>query len=396
MERFRWCFIGTGTLAHQIAKEILESGRHEIVSCYTRTPERCQAFAKEFGAKACSSAEEAMTMEGVDGVYIVTPHNAHFRYAKQAIELGKPVLCEKPFTVEGKETDELIALAKEKGVYLCEAMWTWFAQPAIRVKKWVDSGRIGKVSEAKFTYCMKSINYAPRVADPKRAGGALLDITIYPITYAYRLFGYPVSIESNGHIEGGIDHSEEVTMTFRNGEKVWLRASIVDFKGLEKMTIHGDKGTIKAPFYHYGKKATLKTGLFNREKYNGHGASIGYLPEFDTVAAEIREGLKESRLFDSVMLPVSQKDQLQRKVFKLVLRVKDILAMPAVLCNNHGPFTWGKDAHEAVHNAVVLEEVAKMAARCEMINPDVQPAPQVLQDKHYFRKHGANAYYGQN
>lgn len=74
---------------------------------------------------------------------------------------------------------------------------------------------------------------------------------------------------------------------------------------------------------------------------------------------------------------------------------KDYEAVPAVLCKNHGPFTWGKDAHEAVHNAVVLEEVAKMAARCEMINPRVQPAPQELQDKHYYRKHGANAYYGQ-
>ena len=74
----------------------------------------------------------------------------------------------------------------------------------------------------------------------------------------------------------------------------------------------------------------------------------------------------------------------------------DVVAMPAVLCKNHGPFAWGKDAHEAVHNAVVLDEVAKMAARCEMINPKNKPAPQELQDKHYFRKHGANAYYGQN
>ena len=75
---------------------------------------------------------------------------------------------------------------------------------------------------------------------------------------------------------------------------------------------------------------------------------------------------------------------------------KDYEAVPAVLCKNHGPFTWGKDAHEAVHNAVVLEEVAKMASRCELINPQVKPAPQELQDKHYYRKHGANAYYGQN
>ena len=74
---------------------------------------------------------------------------------------------------------------------------------------------------------------------------------------------------------------------------------------------------------------------------------------------------------------------------------KDYEAMPAVLCKNHGPFTWGKDGAEAVHNAVVLEEVAKMAARAERLYPQIQPAPQAMQDKHYYRKHGANAYYGQ-
>ncbi len=76
-------------------------------------------------------------------------------------------------------------------------------------------------------------------------------------------------------------------------------------------------------------------------------------------------------------------------------RKLDPVAVPAVLCKNHGPFAWGKDAHEAVHNSVVLEEVAKMAYRAETINPRIQPAPQELQDKHYYRKHGANAYYGQ-
>lgn len=76
-------------------------------------------------------------------------------------------------------------------------------------------------------------------------------------------------------------------------------------------------------------------------------------------------------------------------------RKKDYIAVPAVLCKNHGVFTWGKDAGEAVHNAVVTEEVAKMAARCELLNPDVNPIPRELQDKHYYRKHGENAYYGQ-
>jgi len=74
---------------------------------------------------------------------------------------------------------------------------------------------------------------------------------------------------------------------------------------------------------------------------------------------------------------------------------RDVMATPAVLCKNHGPFTWGKDGFDAVHNAVVLEEVAKMAYHAEQLNPEIKPASQSLQDKHYFRKHGANAYYGQ-
>ena len=83
-------------------------------------------------------------------------------------------------------------------------------------------------------------------------------------------------------------------------------------------------------------------------------------------------------------------------VNEFMRRGKEPMAVPAVLCQNHGPFAWGKDAKDAVHNAVVLEEVAKMAYRTESINAHTQPAPQALQDKHYYRKHGANAYYGQD
>ena len=83
-------------------------------------------------------------------------------------------------------------------------------------------------------------------------------------------------------------------------------------------------------------------------------------------------------------------------VIEEAFKDRDIMASPGVLCRNHGPFAWGKNAGEAVHNAVVMEECAKMAVIARMINPDIQPAPQYLMDKHYFRKHGKNAYYGQN
>ena len=87
MEKFRWCFIGTGKLGHQVAGQLLASGRHEIVSCYTRNMDNAKAFAEEFHCKAYGSAEEAILADGVEGVYVVTPHNAHFRYVKEALEL---------------------------------------------------------------------------------------------------------------------------------------------------------------------------------------------------------------------------------------------------------------------------------------------------------------------
>ena len=293
--RFKWCFIGTGKLANQVAGQLLKSGRHEIVSCYTRNPENGRAFAEKYDCVACSSAAEAITYDGVEGVYVVTPHNAHYRYVKQALELGKPVLCEKAFTVTAAETDELIALARKQNVYLCEAMWTGFSPAAMTAKSWIDAGRIGRVRSADFTYHMKSINYAPRVSDPKRAGGALLDITIYPITYAYRLWGIPECIETVGTVENGIDTCENIVMTYPDGPEVRISASIVDFKGLERMTITGESGTIRAAFYHAANKLVCRNSFFRREVFRlPKGSGTSYLYEFDTVAAEIRRGLKES------------------------------------------------------------------------------------------------------
>lgn len=296
MEKFRWCFIGLGDLAKTVAGQLNKSGRHEVVSCYTRNYDKAVAFAGKYGGKAYDTPEKAISDERVDAVYIVTPHNAHYRYVKMALELGKPVLCEKAFTVTAKETDELIALAREKNIYLCEAMWTWFSESANKTKEWIDAGKIGSVQGADFTYHVRTIDRKGRHTDPKRAGGALLDITIYPITYAYRLWGTPAGIESAGVIKDGIDHSEKIVFTYP-GFKVSISASVADFKGLEKMTIKGENGDIIAPFYHCANGVTYKKSLFKKEKFKGKGPKFNtYLDEFDTVAGEIRQGLTESRM----------------------------------------------------------------------------------------------------
>lgn len=296
MERFGWCIIGTGSLARMVADQLNKSSRHRVVSCYSRRYEQAQEFASKHGGRAYESASEAILADGVDGVYIVTPHNAHFRYAKQAIELGKPVLCEKAFTVTAKETDELIALAKEKGVYLCEAMWTWFSPSAWKTKEWIDEKRIGKLKNANFTYHFKTTGRGDRHTDPRRAGGALLDITIYPITYAYRLFGMPKNMDISGVIVGGVDFGEEIKLGY-DGFDVNISASINDFNGLEKMIIKGDEGEIIAPFYHCKNGVTLKNGPFKKERFKGSGPLLNsYLDEFDAVAEDIRAGRIESAL----------------------------------------------------------------------------------------------------
>lgn len=297
MDKFKWCFIGTGSLAGQVAKTLNKTGRHEIVSCYTRNYEKAVEFSKKYGGNAYDIAENAINAEGVEGVYIVTPHNAHYRYAKMALESGKPVFCEKPFTVSAKETDQLIALAEAKNLYLCEAMWTWFSPCANTVKKWIDENKIGKVLSADFKYHIRTVDYKGRHTDPKRAGGALLDITIYPITYAYRLWGMPSKIESKATLKNGIDLSDEIIFTYDSGLKVYISASIADYNGLESMKIIGENGEIKAPFFHAYNGFICKRGLLKKEKFKSKGPKINsYADEFDAVAKDIRNGKKESKM----------------------------------------------------------------------------------------------------
>ena len=161
-----------------------------------------------------------------------------------------------------------------------------------------------------------------------------------------------------------------------------------------KLTAESKKGLLEDLLQrspnHYGQYESAVAEIIETVKKGGDEALFSYTEKFDHYkmdAAHIRvtrEEIDEAYEKNTGVLIVD------------FFKDKDYVAMPAVLCKNHGPFTWGKDGMEAVHNAVVLEEVAKMAARTEMINPKVQEAPQELKDKHYYRKHGANAYYGQN
>ena len=290
---FNWCLIGTGTLAKKAARVVLPSGRHRFSAVYTRDFQKGQAFTARYGGRAYDRPEDAITAPEVDGVYIVTPHTSHYEYAKLALSLGKPVLCEKPITVTAREAAELFALAEEKGVYLAEAMWTWFSPVARQVKRWVDAGELGELRRIEARYHLDSRHYAPRCTDPNVAGGALLDVGIYPITYLYRLFGKPVQVRCTGRLKDGIDLSEEVVMTFPNGLMGTASVSMCDFKGLEQIHLAGDRGRIKYYFFHMAGHASLVRRGGQIELFRADGS---YLNELDQVAGEIRRGLTRSEL----------------------------------------------------------------------------------------------------
>ncbi|MBR3495069.1 MAG: Gfo/Idh/MocA family oxidoreductase [Clostridia bacterium] len=287
---FRWCFVGTGTLARQVAKEITESGRHVLCSVVSRRFEKAVEFAEQYGGKACADADEAIAM--ADAVYVVTPHTSHYAYVKRAIELGKPVLCEKPFTVSAPETRELFALAREKGVYIVEGMWTWFAPVARKIAEWVASGRLGTIRDVTTKYLVHVIHYAPRLSDPQLAGGALLDSGVYPVTYLYRLFGKPTEIRCTGTIEGGVDLSDEIELTFEGVGTLRIDLSIVDPRNEEYIRVTGTTGEIFADHFHYADRAELRDA--DGQIIETVTERTTLLNEFDLAAQEILDGRTES------------------------------------------------------------------------------------------------------
>ena len=293
---FNWCFIGAGTLAKSVAKEITASGRHKIVSVYQRNEEKCAEFAGEYGAVPCKTAEEAMSVEGVDGIYVVTPHSSHYEYVKLAINLNKPVLCEKPFTVTKEEAEDLFKLAKEKNVYVTEAMWTFYAAPARKVLEWKEKGEFGDIKKVKLSYIMNAYKYAPRLTDPKVAGGALLDIGVYPLTYIYRLFGMPDSIKCRGKIKNGVDYHEKIKLYY--GERTFTASvSMKDPRVKEDCLIKGTKASMFTHHFHVTSEVKLKRHDGSVETFNGLSSMLN---EFDLVSEEIKAGLIESPLVPQV------------------------------------------------------------------------------------------------
>lgn len=310
MAKFRWAYVGSGNIANSTAKQIVK-GNHSITCVYSRNAEKANLFANKYGAKAFNSYNEMLENGDFDAVYIATPHTAHVDYAVLAMQKGKPVLCEKPVGVSITDVETLVNSSRQNNVYFAEAMWTWFSDVALKVKEWVNSGKIGDVKSVVINYAFPGVLMpkTSRVLMPETAGGALLDIGIYPITYCYNIFGYPNEIKCKGKIKNGIDISETVILKY-DGFECELNMSLCKLK--ENAVIKGTKGTVSLPaFFHMANKAILKGE--NNEVFNG---KTDYLVEFTRVADEINAGLKESKYipFSSTIATMKIMDECRKQM----------------------------------------------------------------------------------
>ena len=235
--------LGAGKIATLMAATLKQM---EGVTCYgvaARDKERAQKFADTYGfEKAYGSYEELVKDEAIELIYIATPHSHHYEHAKLCIEHGKSVLCEKAFTRNAKEAEELFELAHEKGVLITEAIWTRYMPSRKMINELLESGIIGKprTLTANLGYVIAD---KERIRKPELAGGALLDIGVYPINFALMVFGSDIEKISSTAIlsDTGVDLQNSITFTYKTGEMAVLNSTTVALSDRQGI-IYGDKG----------------------------------------------------------------------------------------------------------------------------------------------------------
>lgn len=258
-KRWGWGLIGPGRFAREFATELTAIERVRPVSIGSRTLERAREFADDFGfERAHGSYQELINDADVEIVYIAVPHPFHREVAEMALRAGKAVLCEKPLTCTARDSRSLCALAKDRGVFLMEAMKTGFL-PAIRqAAEWIQSGAIGepKILKADFGF-PGSTDPSGRLMNPDLAGGCILDVGIYPLYLSQLLFGRAERIQASGSLTAtGVEDTAVINLRHAGGLCSALTASFQTTESMDA-TILGTEGQITVPTFHAAKQATL-------------------------------------------------------------------------------------------------------------------------------------------
>ncbi|MNU79726.1 1,5-anhydro-D-fructose reductase [compost metagenome] len=293
----KWGILGTGWIAQKFADDLAFVENAECLAVGSRSLESASRFAGAHGvARAYGSYEELVQDPDVDVIYVATPHPFHKENTLTTLHAGKAVLCEKPFTVNGAELEEMIKLAREKKLFLMEAMWTRFLPPIVKVREWIKSGRIGEVQLVKAEFGFKTKwNPEHRLLNLELGGGALLDTGIYPVSFASMIFGAaPNRISSTSRIgTTGVDEQFSLLLDYGNGRSALLSGA-VSLGLTNDAYIHGTEGYIHIPSFLNAKTATLYASGAEEEVFTDDRESAGYNFEAEAVGQYLREGHLES------------------------------------------------------------------------------------------------------
>ncbi|GAA2609109.1 MULTISPECIES: Gfo/Idh/MocA family protein [Streptomyces] len=245
----RWGILATGGIAGAFTADLIDLPDAEVVAVASRSEESAKAFAERFGIPRAYGDWNALARdEDIDVVYVATPHTAHRTAAGLCLAAGRNVLCEKPFTLNVGEAAELVALAREHGRFLMEAMWMYCNPLVRRLKSLVDDGVIGEVRSVQADFGLAG-PFPPshRLRNPELGGGALLDLGVYPVSFAQLLLGEPSDIAARAVLsEEGVDLQTGALLSWESGALGSVHCSIVGGTATSA-SVTGSQGRIDIP-----------------------------------------------------------------------------------------------------------------------------------------------------
>ncbi len=298
--QFKVGIIGAGWIACKMAEALAPLDDYCVCAIGSRSKEKAEEFAKQYGIeKAYGSYEELVSDADVDLVYIATPHSHHYQHARLAIEHSKPVLVEKAFTANAREAEELIALAKEKNVFITEAIWTRYMPLSHKVKELMDSGIIGEPRVLTATLCYM-MEHKERIVRADLCGGALLDLGVYVLNFARMYFGTDiVRTVTNCHLgPEGMDMMESISLSYADGKMANLQSGALTLNDRQGI-ISGVDGYIRVDNVNCPERIDV---VRNYELVETYGRPDGMVNGYEYQVYECRRCIEQG-LLESPMMP---------------------------------------------------------------------------------------------
>ena len=277
MSNFSWGILGPGGIARAFAKDLTLLEGHTVGAVGSRSLSNAQSFADDFGGTAYGSYEELINDSAIDAIYVATPHPAHHDNVISALDAGKAVLCEKPFAVNAKQAQAMVDAASRNKVALMEAMWARFLPHYAQVREIIASDVLGPIISIHADHGQRLADQnISRLIEPQLAGGALLDLGIYPISFAHMILGNPVAIYSSAVMtDKGVDAQSSMIFTYENGAQAVLTTTMIEQTPC-RAVVAGLNGwlEIDRTFYNPASmRVVLNDGSVTEypNTYSGHG-----------------------------------------------------------------------------------------------------------------------------